>query len=499
MGIDKGNVRCIIHYGVSKSIEAYYQETGRAGRDGLESRCELFWNEQDLRNTARRIGYDKDDKPMMYIRNLQKFEHVQKFIYSKDCRIKFIMNYFDECDFFACIERCDNCLKDIGHSLLKNNGNEHGMIMNTSPWIPDKDKINAKQAVKIKNIGSNNNNSPQKREKIAINKFNKKRSFNEMSNNNNNNLNHNRDLMSKRRKVSSEDNKTSHHQTTIDQDINSKIIVLPKKTNYAEMDAFDIKLPQITIESKEIYQSFASGQSIRNIAIQKNINNTMIERALSDMIINGYKIDWKRLPFDIRIIQTVFDALATNGIGAGYDEIRQHDISQLGQYTDSQIDLLIARYIAENLNGPNPENHRKKWTLRDDDKLWKIRDECIIEIAQRFQRTATSIMARLQILRNPAQKPHKRLMEFYGQKFAKCKVECNGFHILSVNDDNVELAEDKEWSVEEDLCLWHNRDQCLNLLIHHFNVKPPVIITRLMDLSGIDWNARSRMNKYLSK
>ena len=80
MGIDKGNVRCIIHYGVSKSIEAYYQETGRAGRDGLESRCELFWNEQDLRKTVRRIGYDKDNNPMMYQRNLQKFEHVQKFI-----------------------------------------------------------------------------------------------------------------------------------------------------------------------------------------------------------------------------------------------------------------------------------------------------------------------------------------------------------------------------------------------------------------------------------
>ena len=102
--------------------------------------------------------------------------------------------------------------------------------------------------------------------------------------------------------------------------------------------------------------------------------------------------------------------------------------------------------------------------------------------------------------RNPGKKPHKLLVDFYGQKFAKCKVECNGFHILSTiaNDGIVELAEDKEWSVEEDLCLWHNRDCCVSLLIHHFNVKRHVILTRLMDLSGIDWNAKSRMNKYLS-
>ena len=123
----------------------------------------------------------------------------------------------------------------------------------------------------------------------------------------NNNHNHNQDLTSKRRKVSSEDN--------IDQDINSKIIVSPKNPNHVQIDANDIQLPQVTIESKEIYQSLHLDK-ISVILQCKNVNKTIIEHALSDMIINGYKIDWKRLPFDIRIIKTVFDALATNGVTA---------------------------------------------------------------------------------------------------------------------------------------------------------------------------------------
>lgn len=62
MGIDKSNVRYVIHHNMPESIEAYYQEAGRAGRDGEPSRCTLLWNESDIATRRRLLDSDYENE-----------------------------------------------------------------------------------------------------------------------------------------------------------------------------------------------------------------------------------------------------------------------------------------------------------------------------------------------------------------------------------------------------------------------------------------------------
>ena len=110
MGIDKANVRYVFHYSLPKSLEGYYQETGRAGRDGKFSRCIMFYTYRDKAKLERLI--DSGDGNARQKQNLkQSLQKVVAYCENKsDCRRKQVLAYFGE-NFEAvdCKERCDNC------------------------------------------------------------------------------------------------------------------------------------------------------------------------------------------------------------------------------------------------------------------------------------------------------------------------------------------------------------------------------------------------------
>ena len=107
MGIDKPDVRFVIHYDVPKSLEGYYQETGRGGRDGLDGDCVLFYNPQDIEKLEKFLK----DKPVAEREiGTQLIMEMSSFAESSQCRRKFLLHYFGETfDSDDCHKMCDNC------------------------------------------------------------------------------------------------------------------------------------------------------------------------------------------------------------------------------------------------------------------------------------------------------------------------------------------------------------------------------------------------------
>lgn len=106
MGIDKPDVRFVIHYDLPKNIEGYYQETGRSGRDGEPAQCILFFSYGDKKSIEYLIGQKVDEQEQRIAE--QQLRRIINYAESSECRHRILLSYFGE-DFLGNCGNCDNC------------------------------------------------------------------------------------------------------------------------------------------------------------------------------------------------------------------------------------------------------------------------------------------------------------------------------------------------------------------------------------------------------
>jgi ATP-dependent DNA helicase RecQ len=116
MGIDRSDVRCVIHAAMPKSIEHYQQETGRAGRDGLEAECVLFYSAADVlrwESLIEKSAAEAEAAPEIIAASRELLDHMRRLCSGAHCRHRMLSEYFGQTYSRLNCEACDVCLKEV--------------------------------------------------------------------------------------------------------------------------------------------------------------------------------------------------------------------------------------------------------------------------------------------------------------------------------------------------------------------------------------------------